>query len=383
MYAVYTQFIRNFFCVLKSLLPREAWLLQKGFLAGFFILLRSVSNIEYIIALTQALAAIFNIYTGISNYFSGERNIKRFRKILDELDELSLADSSYTGMHFTVLRHGIRKDLLRAQGKIFFGITNVSIGIAFIFLTTGSLHIHLANHPKSIIDALLIMEIGLVYLLHCMWDGLMSRWDNYYKYDAIIGHLQESQKKTITGSDFLNVTLSEGYLANLMEAYTLLNDRFIPRYKVVPHDDIQSLHYDLQDIQKYIGKSDKSQNKVDVREMIEKLESLKKDNYFNFYLEFVYLLLNFTAGYGYLLGILVFYLPNASLTSSSVPEKIAKYLMFGMNNSDADFYGNLAGDIAWTIEPLLIMSAPILRKIFLPKVGISICIYSYFIYTHL
>lgn len=29
--------------------------------------------------------------------------------------------------------------------------------------------------------------------------------------------------------------------------------------------------------------------------------------------------------------------------------------MFGFSYTDADWYGNLAGDAAWTIEPLLII----------------------------
>lgn len=63
-------------------------------------------------------------------------------------------------------------------------------------------------------------------------------------------------------------------------------------------------------------------------------------------LDCVYLLLNAMAGYGYLLGIFAFYLPNNS---------ICRLFMFGLSDGDGDWWGNLAGDGAWTIEPLLII----------------------------
>lgn len=67
-------------------------------------------------------------------------------------------------------------------------------------------------------------------------------------------------------------------------------------------------------------------------------------------------LLNFIAGYGYLLSIITYYFEDETVCWSSV-------MRLGLNNKDAQWYGNLAGDFAWTVEPLLvIMSVPIVRS---------------------
>merc|ERR1711862_398092 len=73
--------------------------------------------------------------------------------------------------------------------------------------------------------------------------------------------------------------------------------------------------------------------------------------------ELLYFLLNFIAFYGYMLYILVYYFDDESLQPTGI-----KKLQFGMSNSDADWYGNFAGDFAWTIEPLVVLFSPVLLE---------------------
>ncbi len=90
-----------------------------------------------------------------------------------------------------------------------------------------------------------------------------------------------------------------------------------------------------------------SKNQMDtasIKRLIRTLETQEMDC--GVVLDCVYLLLNAVAGYGYLLGIFAFYLPNNS---------ICRMFMFGLSDADGDWWGNLAGDAAWTIEPLLII----------------------------
>ena len=62
----------------------------------------------------------------------------------------------------------------------------------------------------------------------------------------------------------------------------------------------------------------------------------------------VYLLLNFAAFYGYLIGILVYYLPNGS-------SAFADAIKLGAADGNADWWGNFVGDLCWTVEPALII----------------------------
>lgn len=62
----------------------------------------------------------------------------------------------------------------------------------------------------------------------------------------------------------------------------------------------------------------------------------------------LYVLLNFVAFYGYALSIIVYYLPAGS-------SAVADALKFGMVDGDADWWGNFAGDLCWTVEPAVII----------------------------
>ena len=80
----------------------------------------------------------------------------------------------------------------------------------------------------------------------------------------------------------------------------------------------------------------------------------------NLSLSALYLLLNLAAGYGYMMSILAYYYGETYPLSS--------LLCFGLANEQADWYGNLLGDAAWTVEPALIMvSSPILDSYILHR----------------
>jgi len=74
------------------------------------------------------------------------------------------------------------------------------------------------------------------------------------------------------------------------------------------------------------------------------------------------MVLNFIAFYGYLLGILVFYFQDEPQQPT-----VVKRALLGMDNSSADWHGNFAGDLMWTIEPLIILASPSLLNRFKPE----------------
>ena len=62
----------------------------------------------------------------------------------------------------------------------------------------------------------------------------------------------------------------------------------------------------------------------------------------------LYVFLNFAAFYGYALSIIVYYLPSGA-------SALADALKLGMADEAADWWGNFAGDLCWTIEPAMII----------------------------
>ena len=75
------------------------------------------------------------------------------------------------------------------------------------------------------------------------------------------------------------------------------------------------------------------------------------------YREIVYLVINTIAFYGYAMSIVCYYFPDEVKQPALVQR-----LLFGMNNIDADWHGNFAGDLMWTIEPIIILTSPFLLQ---------------------
>ena len=83
---------------------------------------------------------------------------------------------------------------------------------------------------------------------------------------------------------------------------------------------------------------------------------------FEGYREYLYLVLNFFAFYGYLVCIVVFYYQD----EGAQPEYI-RAMMGWMPNADADWLGNAVGDFMWTVEPVIILGSPLIMNSMSPK----------------
>lgn len=90
------------------------------------------------------------------------------------------------------------------------------------------------------------------------------------------------------------------------------------------------------------------------------------EHVFEVVFESIIWILNVIAGYGYLMSILAFYFPNAELyKDQTVGYSLAQSVMLGLSNDNADWWGNFAGDFAWTVEPLLVLMKGFLMSLFL------------------
>ena len=69
--------------------------------------------------------------------------------------------------------------------------------------------------------------------------------------------------------------------------------------------------------------------------------------------------MNTIAFYGYSLCILAFYFASSN-------DAWHRVLKFGMSHVDSDWWGNLAGDVAWTVEPAIALFVAF-RKLAVPK----------------
>ena len=58
-------------------------------------------------------------------------------------------------------------------------------------------------------------------------------------------------------------------------------------------------------------------------------------------------------GYGYLMGVFAYFIPPESFPVGSSVAVAVRLLMLQAPTAQADWWGNFAGDLAWTIEPVV------------------------------
>ncbi|RYH20467.1 hypothetical protein EON65_23355 [archaeon] len=414
MASTVTQFVRNFACVLKSLLPYSHGVHKIAFpkaTAPF----NKVSNIELFISVTQFAAVCFNIMASYADTIQGFRDYRRSGKFLVGLDRLTLSGGSTVGSaEYTFLRHSLQNDKTNAITKFWIGICEFFIGCVFMFLVANSLHLHGPTHPKPVMDALILQELALAYILTVMWKSFMTKMISSLKTRSLAKKLQTLKPKQVTPSKIIELAADSGYLHNIMDIIAIIDPSFRCAYPssfsmaAALKDDLTRLHdlmaitakseqqeplitpeltstsqdlttsprYGLRSRQrKADDKNDSSVSTMEnlasdsqanqhaftqehLNELVYKLNVMSQMHIYEMVVSFVLFSLNLIAGYGYMMGILSFNFPAASLSSSNPGNYIAKMLMFDMSNASADWWGNFCGDLAWTIEPVVVLINP-------------------------
>ena len=267
---------------------------------------------------------------------------------------------------------------------------------------SADLSIHVQNMPKLVVDALISMEIGLLFFLYLMWKSLVAarRRSNY------LAQLSSTYSSSPTASENESAVELYSLLQQVVEsqALPLLSDCMAlvssvsAQCSAVNSGQLVKISGKIQSLsspqvvwqavldflvllrsvegassqaasgEKNSPKRSKSKPK-ESKEVKPRMISVDKNLLVRalkhqaataggskFLLDVVLFLLNVIAGYGYLMGILVFYYMAPS-TSSPPPAWVLK-VCFNLSGDDADWIGNFAGDLAWTIEPFLILSAP-------------------------
>ena len=384
--STWVQLLRNSFCVLKSLLPTSNFFQQPLFTDSSFYPLTVTTAIELPIAFTQFLAVIFNVMCGYTDISDGRHDINRTTSWLDALDRAFLADSCLSkGAEYLIIRKGLESDRSKSRTRVVVGIFELIFGFAFLFLVLNSLHIVGPTHPKPLIDALISMEIGLAYILVIMWRSFTGKVTCTRRLARLSLFMKEI--KSPTSSILLSGVLGAGFeITDLFEALLLLDGSYVPKWRgrkqigcvgdvcvMKPLSIIEEIQAEFKNVSISLSKL----TTIDVTgkgsivgaSVVLSLRKQEYEAHLQAPLELLYFILNFIAGYGYLLGILAYYVPEtisttpliftdllqATINGTSPPHSWCKLMMFCLSHNDADWYGNLAGDVAWTIEPVVML----------------------------
>lgn len=364
------QFIRNGLCCIKDLgLFPDSFLhnakLVNDTLGALPEPLNKTTPLEVVVSVTQFYAFLsvsrggFKLMTQLGWTKKGrieklQRLVKDKKKTLQKTP--GTTEASLLAM--SVVQESLQDELPNANKTAFVGLAVLSIGICFFWLFANSWHVTettwIGGLP-AVMTALTVMEVALLPLLvYMVSDGIdhIAKASRMKFLAAILARCSKGPTKkvpvAVVNRETYSLVLSwspfwEGP-ANAMSDSTL--------------DDM--LDKELRAVQKELERWTDHANDKDgtcmadtINEASVRLLGESKRIKSEGYREFLYFLLNAVAFYGYLLGIMVYLFDDDE-------SSFVHTMKFGMSHETADWHGNFAGDLAWTIEPLVIMGSPTL-----------------------
>jgi len=260
-----------------------------------------------------------------------------------------------------------------ARRSIFIGVNVISIGISFFWLFANSLHVTETDWiggVPGLIHALTVMEIGLMPLLYCMLEDGYGQLSKATRMKILINKLQSGS----ISEDDLNV---ETYQWIVTDGWTPFWTHDYGGLEPLPDKltETKLLNEEITKLNTTLGaittttttttaKSTKQGEQLGValQKTATRLETNVSMLRMEGYREFVYFVINWIAFYGYMIGVVVYYYDSDDFQPTHV-----RRMKFGYTNEDADWYGNFAGDLMWTIEPIIILGSPMLLNWLKPK----------------
>eukprot|EP00560_Eucampia_antarctica_P005238 CAMPEP_0197832636 /NCGR_PEP_ID=MMETSP1437-20131217/15337_1 /TAXON_ID=49252 ORGANISM="Eucampia antarctica, Strain CCMP1452" /NCGR_SAMPLE_ID=MMETSP1437 /ASSEMBLY_ACC=CAM_ASM_001096 /LENGTH=373 /DNA_ID=CAMNT_0043436091 /DNA_START=44 /DNA_END=1165 /DNA_ORIENTATION=+ len=361
------QFVRNALCCIKDLeLYSETFLHDPSYTKSYYHFhepLDKTTPIEIVISLTQLYAFVSVSLAGYELITSaGVYKLRRLTRIAGYIGSVSGSNS----VSNKLIRNSIAYEADAAIRSVFIGSCVLPIGISFFWLFANSLHITEAGWIgglPALILALSVMEIVLVPLL-------------YYMIKDAEASIRKSQRMKILAK---NITIKANSVSLDLETYCLINDSGWEPFwagnasfsEKVASLEKQMFEKEVTNVTKTVdsllsGKDGYNFTKAFNRtaeEISTNIQSNASITKWEGYREYFYFIVNFIAFYGYLMGIICYLYDNVEVQPTFVT-----FLKFKHSNTDADWTGNFAGDLMWTVEPIVILSSPLMLSFMKPKI---------------
>mmetsp|Transcript_12659 Transcript_12659/g.19606 ORF Transcript_12659/g.19606 Transcript_12659/m.19606 type:complete len:368 (-) Transcript_12659:193-1296(-) len=355
------QLIRNALCCVKDLNLFSDGILYKPAGLPLPSPMDETTWLEMCIGITQFYAFVTISISGYQLlYNKGWKPISEMSKKTGIVSSKAVSNQVAYGL----VQERLSKEWKEHGRNMFVGLNVFSIGVAFFWLTANSFHV--TQTPwiggiQGLIHALTVMEIALLPLLWLMITDsidLLGQASVMEYLAQILSNCARVKRSTIPPE-----ILTE-------KVVTLLEDGggepfWGGKSKCNEDDDdhdgqIKSL---LSKLESWTSvKSAALPSRWE--EAAERLKAQASITRYESYREQIYFVLNFVAFYGYFLGILTYYTNEES--ADEEPYSV-RALKLGMTHADADWSGNFAGDLMWTIEPMIILASPTLLSFLKPR----------------
>ena len=386
------QLVRNGLCCVKDLQVGPGYLHDPAVTAKYYRFpepLDQTTPLEIAICLCQFFAFVSVSKSGYGLMTkSGWFKLKRVQRLIEKRgrcassagkDAAAAATSSEDVVN-RIIDESLEKERADANRCIFVGANVLAIGLSFFWLVCNSLHITQTNWVgglPALIHALTVMEIGLAPLLYYMLkDGAahLVRSASILTFRTNLTEALDGKKKTAAEQLLGYETycwIREGGWSPFWEKPATGPSAG----KKAQVEEDAALDREIKQVRAFVeGLTHGDRRTTSVRAIVAeakdaceedgRLEELSVEIRWHGYLEYIYFVLNFIAFYGYMLGVLTYYFDDDYLEGTYTGS-----LRLGYNNASADWGGNFAGDAMWTVEPVFILSTPMLLGWVKPKKG--------------
>ncbi len=368
------QFVRNALCCVKDLeLFAGTFIHDPSYVKSTIYELPSpldkTTPLEFAICLTQFYAFVFVSIAGYGLITKeGVNKLRRLTRVAGFVGKQT--DDVTTN---SIIRSSIAEEADAATRSVFVGTCVLPIGLAFFWLFANSLHITevgwIGGLPGLIL-ALTVMEIALVPLLYLMIKDAQANLQKSLRMKAlaknIINLKNQKENVTINLETYGWISSSDGGWKPFWTEGTSFSN------KVLESAEEKMFQKEVEKLSSTIHKlqSGKDTNTYNFTEAMGKsaqdisttILSDASVTRWEGYREYFYFVVNFIAFYGYLMAIICFLYDD----DNNQPTVITA-MKFQYSNSQADWTGNFSGDLMWTIEPLVILSSPIIFQYLKPN----------------
>ena len=388
MLDAYIQFLRNALCTVKNFnILGNTFLYDAKVTTQYYALpspLDETTPLEVLIALTQFYAFIAISLAGYRMItLSGINKLNLLSRLanirVDEakMNELKSREEDKTGGGDVVVKKTkttraeddaavitevasrlISQNIFinendAATRSVFVGVNVFAVGIAFFWLFANSFHVTSAGWiggVANLIHSLEVMEICLLVFLYYMGKDAVRAVRRSKQMAIFVTRINSSRTRSrrLSLDDVKSITVEEydwlvgGWTPFWTNSTTSSSDssietRLLSKEEEVVTSNLTSFTRRIDD------------------DVIDNILARSRISLFEGYREYIYFILNFFAFYGYLVCILVYYHP----IEASRPVYV-RHMLGGMKSADADWLGNAVGDFMWTLEPIIILTSPMI-----------------------
>lgn len=339
--------------------------------------------LEVIISVTQLYACLSCAHSGMKLSWTSVGKLRRIVRLLESRLSSPLKGDSLNALAANrIVNESLVKEAKSSMRNAFVGLMVAPIGFCFFWLFANSWHVTEAGWIGglvALIDALAVMELCMVPLLYYMVVDAFEQFSLFRQTKGCID-VVASNKETAFNPDYLNITRYEfmepGWVPFFEEGASPLGGS-----SGSDDEETQKLAAETKQVEQTLNlwfspaathdKDDENEKDAKIRkEAIENAVSTMEKSLFGLstkgYREFLYFVLNFVAFYGYLMAIITFYYPEDGFQPTWMTQ-----MKFGYSNDFADWSGNFAGDLMWTIEPMVILASPFYLSSMQPSIAVA------------